>query len=51
MIANGDACETDTPATGDTSRGLRMWTSTAAYANYEEHDMGSIIAGKLGDLS
>jgi predicted amidohydrolase YtcJ len=31
--------------------GLRMWTSTAAYANYEEHNMGSISVGKLGDLS
>jgi predicted amidohydrolase YtcJ len=31
--------------------GLRMWTSTPAYANYEEHNMGSISVGKLGDLS
>jgi hypothetical protein len=30
---------------------LRMWTTTAAYANYEEHAMGSISIGKLGDLS
>ena len=30
---------------------LRMWTTTSAYANYEERSMGSIGVGKLGDLS
>jgi predicted amidohydrolase YtcJ len=30
---------------------LRMWTTTSAYANYEEDHMGSISVGKLGDLS
>jgi predicted amidohydrolase YtcJ len=31
--------------------GLHMWTSTAAYANYEEDNMGSISVEKLSDLS
>jgi predicted amidohydrolase YtcJ len=30
---------------------LRMWTTTSAYANYEEHSMGSVSVGKLGDLA
>ena len=30
---------------------LRMWTVTSAYANYEENHLGSIRAGKLGDLA
>jgi predicted amidohydrolase YtcJ len=30
---------------------LRMWTTTPAYANYEEPDKGSITVGKLGDLT
>jgi predicted amidohydrolase YtcJ len=30
---------------------LRMWTTTPAHANYEEHNMGSISVGKLGDFS
>jgi predicted amidohydrolase YtcJ len=28
-----------------------MWTTTPAYANYEEPDKGSITVGKLGDLT
>jgi predicted amidohydrolase YtcJ len=44
----GSAPEGESPSLEDA---IRMWTSWAASAQFEENDKGSITAGKLGDFA